>query len=292
MSSFNGEKYIEEQIKTILSQKGEEVDLYINDDGSTDNTVKIIKSFNSKNIFLTQIKYDNFYESFLNTLLNVPDNYEYYAFSDQDDIWNEKKIEKAISFIKVSKNKAGALYGSRTLITDAYGKILTKGKKNIFKPSFANCLVQNMFPGNTMVFTQEVKNLIRKCGNFKFAISHDWYIYIVSAANGVDLMLDNNAYIKYRQHGDNAIGENISFFNSWQRLVGLFSGQIKDHRYHISEILSNAKINDKHLKTYAYWKNIDSPLPKRLLSIFGSGIYRRNIIETIALYIAAIFKKI
>ena len=102
MSSYNGEQYIKEQIDSILNQKGKfNIDIYVRDDGSFDNTIHILEDYQKKGL----IKFcggENIgpAKSFL-TLLALADGYDFYAFADQDDIWFENKIESAI--LKIEK---------------------------------------------------------------------------------------------------------------------------------------------------------------------------------------------
>lgn len=91
LSTYNGSKYIKEQIDSILSQEGVNIDIYIRDDESTDETVNIIYEYKSNNIFLTEGKNIGVGNSFMELLYSVPEIYDYYAFADQDDIWSEKE---------------------------------------------------------------------------------------------------------------------------------------------------------------------------------------------------------
>ena len=105
LASFNGEKYIQDQIFSILSQKLVSVELYIFDDCSNDKTVDIINSFNDKRIhfFQNTISSGNAANNFLYSLTYILksniDNYDYISFSDQDDIWLEYKLFNSINSI-------------------------------------------------------------------------------------------------------------------------------------------------------------------------------------------------
>ena len=101
MSTYNGEKYVQEQIESIFAQKECDISLLIRDDGSTDNTIDIVNEL-SKKYNIKLIKGNNLKpaKSFLEALRYSGEEMDYYAFSDQDDIWNEKKIISAINFIK------------------------------------------------------------------------------------------------------------------------------------------------------------------------------------------------
>lgn len=107
MSTYNGEKYIEEQIQSILNQEEVIIKLYIRDDGSTDNTVKIIESFNKENIVLFKMSNIGWKKSFLELtkLVEYHDD-EYYAFSDQDDVWKKNKISIAINYLEEKKSSS------------------------------------------------------------------------------------------------------------------------------------------------------------------------------------------
>ena len=97
LATYNGEKFLNQQIDSILSQKNVEVDIYCNDDGSSDRTLEIIKSYqiSKKNFFII----DSIKESgcaglnFYSLILTSSGEYDYYAFSDQDDIWLQSKLE-------------------------------------------------------------------------------------------------------------------------------------------------------------------------------------------------------
>lgn len=96
MSTYNGEKYLKEQIDSILSQEGVDVRLYIRDDGSSDRTTDILASYQEhKNVKIEKGNNLGFAKSFL-TALDECDEADYYAFSDQDDVWEKDKLSTAI----------------------------------------------------------------------------------------------------------------------------------------------------------------------------------------------------
>ena len=111
MSTYNGEKYIEQQIKSILAQENVDVTLYIRDDGSFDNTVYCIKKFQDKNINIIIGDNKGPCNSFLELVNLVDDTYDYYAFSDQDDVWLPQKLKKSIDLIeKINVSEKSCLY--------------------------------------------------------------------------------------------------------------------------------------------------------------------------------------
>lgn len=107
MSTYNGEKYLKEQIDSILSQEGVDVRLYIRDDGSSDRTTDILASYQEhKNVKIEKGNNLGFAKSFL-TALDECDEADYYAFSDQDDVWEKDKLstESRYSKKKVSQHR-------------------------------------------------------------------------------------------------------------------------------------------------------------------------------------------
>ena len=106
MSTYNGELFIKEQIDSILAQKDVDITLYIRDDGSNDNTVKLIKEYIKKYDCIRFMNDNNNLRpgaSFMKLLLSVlkkEKKYDFYAFADQDDIWLENKVETLLNEIK------------------------------------------------------------------------------------------------------------------------------------------------------------------------------------------------
>ena len=112
MSTYNGEKYLKEQIDSILSQEGVDVRLYIRDDGSSDRTTDILASYQEhKNVKIEKGNNLGFAKSFL-TALDECDEADYYAFSDQDDVWEKDKLSTAIEILEEESQSTPLLYCS------------------------------------------------------------------------------------------------------------------------------------------------------------------------------------
>lgn len=110
MSTYNGADFIEEQIESIRKQNQVAVDLYIRDDGSTDRTVELLRMYSRyDHIFVWEEKQTGVADSFWN-LLERMGEYEYYAFADQDDIWDCDKLIKAVQAIQKTENYGRPLY--------------------------------------------------------------------------------------------------------------------------------------------------------------------------------------
>jgi rhamnosyltransferase len=204
LSSYNGEKYIKEQIETILKQEDVEISILIRDDGSIDDTVEILDKLATENKNISYYVGENLgpAKSFMNLVNNAGD-FDYYAFADQDDIWKPRKIISAIN--KLQENEEiPSLYMSALEIADE--KLNTiRTKKIEGKFTFEGEMIKNFATGCTQVYNRKLYDAI-KSYNPEYIIMHDSWITRVCYAIGGNVIVDNEAYIKYRQHSNNVVG--------------------------------------------------------------------------------------
>ena len=160
MSSYNGEKYITEQIESLVQQTYPNIQILIRDDGSSDNTINIIKKFQEKynNIKLIEGENLGFINSFFE-LLKISEKSDYYAYCDQDDVWMKDKIERAVSFLKKEPKEIPLLYFSNSDYYDTDMNFLaTAEREKIY--NFRNSLVECVTQGMTMVINETTRNTI------------------------------------------------------------------------------------------------------------------------------------
>ena len=161
MSTYNGARYLQEQIETILAQKGVQIELFIRDDGSGDDTIDIIKTFREKNhnIHLLQGTNVGVGNSFYRLLYKIPGEFDYYAFADQDDIWDDYKMSRAIDLLQYS---GASLYASNQECVDAAGNSMgfryTKEEDLHLTP--LSIMSKNMLAGCTMVFPKRTYEVL------------------------------------------------------------------------------------------------------------------------------------
>lgn len=221
MSTYNGEKYIEEQINSLLNQTYQNIEILIRDDGSIDKTIEILKKYEAK--FPSKIKciYGaniGVIKSFFELVNQADKKIEYFAFCDQDDFWLENKIEKAIQYIN---KKKPSLYFSNKIIVNEKLEIL-KEEKKLIEPSLNNSLVENLATGCTILINKKLMDFLKnKKIEFSNIIMHDWYIYILANLIG-DVNFDQNAYIYYRQHSNNVVGNQVNFFKKYKKKIKTF----------------------------------------------------------------------
>ena len=254
LSTYNGEKYLREQINSILEQEGVNLDLYIRDDGSSDNTVNIIKEYTLSHKNVTGYKGSNLGvgNSFMGLLYRVPKQYDYYAFSDQDDYWLPNKLQKAVE--RICKNDEPVLYASNQTVVDQDMK--ETGKRYISDPSidYRQIVSSNMISGCTMVWNAQLCELLsednRKPGKELLECRiHDVWVALAAAVIGT-IVYDPKSYILYRQHKDNVVGASgISVISGW--FEKMKSGKTRKGRSRIcNEIIKcfEDKITDSEVK--------------------------------------------
>ena len=225
MSTYNGERYLEQQLDSILKQTYSELELLVRDDGSTDGTMKILKRYAQEHENVTLCGGENIgvIQSFFELLRMSDEDAEFYGFADQDDDWFPEKIEKAVQMLEERQVKLPLLYCSDTYIADEFLQILKKDNKSP-RPSWGNALVQNICTGCTAVINKPLRDIVRNTKPQNI-LMHDWWLYLTAELYG-EVVYDNHAYIRYRQHGDNVYGAKTSKIAVWKYRLG----QLKEKR--------------------------------------------------------------
>ncbi len=212
MSTYNGEKYLREQIDSILAQEQVDVSLYISDDCSKDNTVKIIREYQTdhKNIDLhINENNKNFTYNFLDALFNFKNNqtYDYYAFADQDDYWLPNKLITAVQ--KIKQTGDCTMYCSNLTLVDGN---LNELKKTVlpvdFRQKYYDTICKNIATGCTIVMDKKFKDLATQHYPENIYLHDYWLAVIANYCEQSHFVYDTEpSYILYRQHESNQIGE-------------------------------------------------------------------------------------
>ncbi len=298
MGSFNGEKYIEEQLYSIRKQDYKNIKLYISDDGSQDNTIKIIKKYQKlwgKNYINYHMGLKlGFAKNFFELLCKDDIQADYYAFADQDDIWEENKISRAINLLKKIPSNQAALYCARTKLVDVKGREI--GLSPLYKKtlSFRNAIIQSISTGNSMVMNKAARDLLYKTKNV-MPVSHDWWSYLIISGSGNQVIYDPHTTIKYRQHDNNVVGQENKLIDRIKRVLMLFRGKFKQaNDINIKNLQSYShlltKENQTILKKFAVARN--KSLPVRIFAFYKLKLYRQTLFDNIGFIIAIILKKI
>lgn len=282
LATYNGEKYVKEQIESILNQTYTNFKLIIADDGSTDQTRKILKEYEKKDDRIELHLQENnqgYIKNFEFLLKQV--KHDIYMLSDQDDIWLPKKVEKTYEQLK--KQEADLVFGDLEVVNEKLETLFSsfndymKLSRKIKKYSHTNQLnyLYNCVTGCTIMAKKEgIKQLLPLPTKSKY-VAHDHWIGIITSLQG-KLTYMPEKYIQYRQHANNEIGTNkISHqFTKLEEVRNLF---IEVKLGIFGTYVENAskfpeKLQKKNQKAYQYFKNI---APKKNLNLKGWGIFHQ-----------------
>jgi glycosyltransferase involved in cell wall biosynthesis len=259
MSTYNGEKFIDEQIVSILKQLPAEGLLMVRDDGSTDKTVEKIRRMKDTRIQIEIGENIGFAKSFLTLLNETPRDREMVMFADQDDVWLDGKIQRAWDSLATSEGQA-SLYCSGQLITDEKLNILESSERITHQPSFRNAIAENIVTGCTAAINNQALQLMLRSGVPKHVQFHDWWLYLVISAHG-KVIVDEKAFILYRQHENNYIG----------RGTGWAGRILKKIRYLKKESWTSALIGQViDLREY-YWLSLSAG-DRKIIEQYVEGV--------------------
>ena len=225
LSTYNGERYLKEQVDSILSQKGVDVELYVRDDGSHDQTLEILRSYKRKNIHIASDG-ENLGPgmSFIKLLYIVGRrrDADFYAFADQDDIWLGDKLSKAVSMI-LDEHTPLLYCSNQTLYEDGEETGLRFREEPDL--TLAHHIHKNELSGCTMVLNSALAKCITdtRCPGKDILDyrMHDAWIFLVALIQG-QVVYDPDSSILYRIHGNNTVGvKEKSITQRLARLMGL-----------------------------------------------------------------------
>lgn len=293
LTTYNGEKYLKEQIDSILSQTYTNFRLLISDDCSKDSTIKILKEYEQKDnrikVFL-QEKNLGYVKNFEFLLTKVEN--EIYALSDQDDVWNNDKVEK--TYKKLKEEDADLVFTDLEIVNEKLETInssfndymfLSRKIKKYYK-DYRLQYLYNCITGCTLMSKKKyLEKIIPIPMDSKYVI-HDTWIGLIVALNGKIAYLDE-ATIKYRQHGNNQVGSNhtshkYTKLNQVRELFIDVKYQLFNTYINNSSIFTKdlQKQNEKALKYFKMLKN------KKYINFKGWNVfYKLYKTETFKYYI-------
>jgi rhamnosyltransferase len=203
LSTYNGEKYLNQLFESLFKQIDVEMSVLVRDDSSSDSTKEILRKYEEEGK-LSWYTGENLRSagSFMDLLFHAPDS-EYYAFCDQDDVWEADKLYSAIKMLKQTQDKP-SLYFSQTKLVDKDLNSIKTIKINT-KCSFVESLFVNYSTGCTFVFNKKLLDLVRLYKP-NYISMHDYWVYRVCLAVNGDVYFDPESHILYRQHDNNVLG--------------------------------------------------------------------------------------
>ena len=299
MCTCNGENFLEEQLDSIQNQDYKNLTLYVNDDGSKDATLNILKRYQKKwgkqKLIIRRGPQKGFCQNFLQIINDPKIKADLYFLSDQDDVWMPHKLSHTIKKISKLDPLKPMLYCARTTYVSSDTKRIL-GQSDLFlkPPSFKNAFIQSIAGGNTMAFNEQLKRVLQKYPKAD-VVSHDWWLYILNELVGGKTLYDSESTILYRQHNKSLVGANTGFIAKLKRLRMLINGTYRVYntkhlnvfnKLNITGIKSNIELIDQ------FYILRDKPLKERCRMIGRLGIYRQTWDGHLALFLGAILHRL
>lgn len=299
LCTFHGQHYLADQLDSFAAQTHTNWEVWVSDDGSEDDTLAILEDFQQKlpagRLSVHFGPAEGFAANFLSLTCKASIEADYYAYSDQDDIWEPDRLARALDWLKTIPPDIPALYSSRTRYISKDGSDL--GFSTIFKkpPSFSNALVQSIAGGNTMVFNQAARLLLAKTPSHVNVVSHDWWAYMLVCGCGGHVFYDSYPGVRYRQHGNNMAGQNTSILARLYRAGGLLAGRFRNWNQVNLNALNEMEhcLTKENRKTLELFRKARSGLIfSRIYNLYQSGVYRQTLTGNVGLMIAALLRKL
>jgi glycosyltransferase involved in cell wall biosynthesis len=299
MCTYNGEQYLAEQLDSVQNQDYKNWTLYVNDDGSKDKTLEILKTYQkkwgAKKLIIRRGPQKGFCQNFLQIINDPKIKADLYFLSDQDDVWMPHKISHSIKKISKLDPLKAMLYCARTTYVSSDAKRIL-GQSDLFlkPPSFKNAFIQSIAGGNTMAFNEQLKRVLQKYHTAD-VVSHDWWLYICNELVGGKTFYDSESTILYRQHNKSLVGANTGFIAKLKRLRMLINGTYRVYntkhlnvfnQLNIKGIKSNIELIDQ------FYILRDKSFKERWRMIGRLGIYRQTWDGHLALFLGAILHRL
>lgn len=297
LGCYNGAEHLDAQLASLAAQTHTNWVLLVSDDGSRDASLALVEAFAARvgpeRVKVRRGPGKGFLANFLSMACDPGFEAAYFAFCDQDDIWEPEKLARGLRAIEHASDRP-ALYCSRTRLTDEAGHDI--GFSPLFRrpPCFRNALVQSLAGGNTMLFNRAARQLLVTVGADVVVPSHDWWLYLlVTGADGL-VVYDEWASVRYRQHAANLVGGNVGLKARLNRLGRLLEGRFgawnSQHCAALAPHLGLLAPHNRDLFLLFRQARTDGVVG-RLTRILRAGLFRQTPIGNLGLYVAVLLNK-
>ena len=227
LATYNGEKFLREQLNSIINQEYKSWEILIHDDGSVDNTISILNEYkknypNKIKLLIDQKIFSSASMNFFHLIEHRSREANLYCLCDQDDIWHKNKLKIIIDKYNSEDNQKPLLIHSDLSLINARGKLLEKShnklinyQKNLIRKN--SCLYYNPVPGCAMSINSALAD---KISYSKYMVMHDWWILLSAMFENATILYIKFPLVKYRQHSKNVLGfKKINIFILVLRLL-------------------------------------------------------------------------
>lgn len=274
LATFNGVSFLDQQLISLYEQQDVEVEVFVNDDGSVDGTMKILETWKKKGLIvsITESLGVGSTKAFLR-LLQQCNEKPFIAFCDQDDIWEPNKLAMQI---QLCQEDVPTLVFSRRKYLHSSGKSVGISSSLKKSPSFGNALIENIAPGNTILLNLPAIKVVNSYV-FPDVAHYDSWIYLLISNFGTCKNI-NEPLVQYRIHENNQVGIRKLSLNKFE-LSAL-------HFIHQASHLSQVSKQTLTVKNQLILANFISVLyaksrRQKVRAILNTKFYRQHLIDQI-----------
>ncbi len=294
LATRNGAAFLDGHLASIAAQTYPDIDLWVSDDGSASETIAVLQAWVRRwtkgRMRILHGPVEGTTENFRSLIINPDIQADYFAFADQSDLWEPDKVANSVRWIEHHAFAVPSVFCSSKQLISTGGAVLASSPAFMRDPDFRNALVQNIAPGNTMLFNRMARDLLAEsCRKAEFS-SHGWWLYlIVSGAGGV-VHCDPQPLVRERQL-DGGTGWGAWVSRARQRLAGRFAEQAD---LNVQGLVRNRDLLSDEARATCdlYWKVRSDNFIKRLYYLHKSGVYRQTAWGQAGLYLAALLRRL
>ena len=295
LSTYNGERYLKAQLDSFVAQTiFQNVSVLIRDDGSTDGTATILQEYKRKYGFCVEYGSNiGTTRSYLWLLEHSDDTCEFFAFSDQDDVWLPEKLEKEFAEMQTMDSTRPRLVSTYSEIVD---KNLSHQGSSISIArgvSFFNAMVQNVCPGHTQLLDRKLRNAVQKSTEPDAILVVDWWVYLIASGLGSVKILPE-VTVLHRQHGNNTVGYATSpvrqFVTRLRRLHGKTAAAMTRQLKAFYRCYGEQTADSSRTELELFLNSLPS-LRCRLHYVVSAKFFRQSVLDTMAVKILYVLGK-
>ncbi|MBM7312669.1 glycosyltransferase family 2 protein [Streptococcus suis] len=289
MSTYNGQQFLAEQIRSIQEQSYTDWTLFIRDDGSSDNTKEILKDFerqDSRIHLIDSDKSDNLgvIKSF-HKLVNH-DRADYYFFSDQDDVWLPNKLELSLNEAQnYPANLPLMVYMDLKVVNqdlEIMTESMVKSQSHHANTELVQELTENTVTGGVAMINHTLAEMWQETDDI---LMHDWYLALLASAFGNLVFIDQPGEL-YRQHSDNVLGARTlsKRFKKWIRphiLFAVYWDLIKNSQKQARHLLQMPLSQSNRVLIEAFVTIMDKPMLERFRILRKYGLRKNKTFHTL-----------
>lgn len=297
MCTFNGEAFLSQQLRSLSEQIHQNWHLYASDDGSNDATLTILNRFadeHPEKVTILAGPKQGVEENFKSLIVNEQCVGDFFAFCDQDDVWDNDHLSQGASRLSSISSELPALSCGRTALIDEAGTAIGFSPAFMRPPSFRNAVVQSLAGGNTMVFNRKARDYLAAAARAD-SVAHDWWAYQIVSGSGGVVYYNPKPTVRYRQHRSNVVGANTGWRARYRRFKFMCAG-----RFAVWTTRNLGALHSvRHLLTSENAQLLNDVEKLRVGSVFSrlstlwrSKIHRQTTMGNIGLTIAVILKRL